>query len=213
MDVEGLYFLNSIPETLGEEETIELIKRMGDGDEDARDELILGYSRLVISIARKHEGWLMEFEDAVSNGFIGLLKAVRSYDPSLGYKFMTYAHVAIDRYLYRCVRREILHRGNLQALSIDVELAEAEGETLKDFIEDPVNNVNEYIDNSIRKTEVAKCLEKLTDKEREYVFLKYGLDGGGLRKDCDVAKMMGVSKQRVCNLHRTAFRKMEGTML
>lgn len=209
-DLEGLYFLNNVPDEIGEEETQRLIERMREGDKDARDKLILAYTKLVIMIARRYEGWLMEFEDAVSYGFIGLMKAAAQYDPSLGYRFMTYAHIAIDRFMRRSLEREYIHRGRMCPLSLDVELAEAEGETLMDFLPDPVDEIDELIVNRIDREEVEKCMSCLTETERQFIYLKYGLDGGGQRKACDVAKMMGISKQRASAIHDKALRRMRG---
>ena len=65
-----------------------LIKK---GDEKARKKLIESNYRLVISIAKKYHRDELDFQDMIQESSIGLIKAVDRFDPSLGYKFSTYA--------------------------------------------------------------------------------------------------------------------------
>lgn len=61
------------------------------GDEEATAELMRSNAPLVYKIARSFMGRGCEFEDLVQLGSIGMLKAIRSFNPSLGYTFSTYA--------------------------------------------------------------------------------------------------------------------------
>ena len=64
--------------------------RIKKGDH-ARDILINSNLRLVISIAKRYKGRGLDFEDMIQEGNLGLMKAIERFDPSLGYKFSTYA--------------------------------------------------------------------------------------------------------------------------
>ena len=57
----------------------------------AREHLIMANTRLVISVAKKYQGQGVPFHDLIQEGNLGLMRAVDKFDPSLGYKFSTYA--------------------------------------------------------------------------------------------------------------------------
>jgi len=57
----------------------------------AREHLIMANTRLVVSVAKKYRGQGVPFQDLIQEGNLGLMRAVDKFDPSLGYKFSTYA--------------------------------------------------------------------------------------------------------------------------
>ena len=73
------------------EEEIDLAKRMEMGDESAKKRLAEANLRLVVSIAKRYVGRVMQFLDLIEEGNLGLIKAVEKYDYSKGFKFSTYA--------------------------------------------------------------------------------------------------------------------------
>ncbi len=95
-------------ELLSQEQEIELAKRIEQGDESARDELIRANLRLVVSIATKYQGHNVPLEDLMQEGNIGLIKAASKFDYRKGFKFSTYAiwwiRQAIMRTLDNCSR-------------------------------------------------------------------------------------------------------------
>ena len=70
---------------------VELAGRIAAGDDDARSRLILGNLRLVVKIARSFAGRGLPMEDLVSEGNIGLLRAVEKFDPARGAGFSSYS--------------------------------------------------------------------------------------------------------------------------
>lgn len=78
-------------DVLSKEEEIELAKRVDEGDEQARQELISKNKRLVVYLAKKFVNRGLEFSDLIGWGNIGLVKAVDRFDHTKGYKFSTYA--------------------------------------------------------------------------------------------------------------------------
>ena len=100
----SLYFNDltkyEIPST---EKTNELSKRILNGDLSAREELINSNLRLVVSIAKKHMGRGVSFEDLIQEGNLGLLRAVEKYDYTKGFKFSTYATWWIRQSITRAI--------------------------------------------------------------------------------------------------------------
>jgi len=86
-------YLNSITRarllTASEEKS--LARRVRSGDSAARTRLIEANMRLVVNIARSYHSNLIQFEDLVQEGAIGLMTAAERFDPEKGYRFSTYA--------------------------------------------------------------------------------------------------------------------------
>lgn len=72
-------------------EELELAEKTANGDEEARDKLIVANMRLVVSIAKHYVGRGMPLLDLIQEGYSGLIKAVEKFDYTKGYKFSTYA--------------------------------------------------------------------------------------------------------------------------
>ena len=81
----------------------ELAKRIAEGDEEAKKELITANLRLVISIAKHYVGRGMHFLDLIQEGNMGLIKAVEKFDYTKGFKFSTYATWWIRQAITRAI--------------------------------------------------------------------------------------------------------------
>ena len=77
--------------TLSAEEKSELLRRAKSGDSDARDELILGNLRLVLSVIQKFNSRGENPDDLFQVGCVGLIKAVDNFDIEQNVLFSTYA--------------------------------------------------------------------------------------------------------------------------
>ena len=85
-------------------ETIELFKKMKEGDPFARDDLINGNLKLVLSILRKFNGKVDNLDDLFQVGCLGLVKAIDNFDTSYDVKLSTYACPMIEGEIKRYLR-------------------------------------------------------------------------------------------------------------
>ncbi len=76
---------------LTQQEEVELAARIKQGDAEAREQMIKANLRLVVKIARGYEGMGMPLLDLISEGNIGLMRAVERFDPGKGAKLSTYS--------------------------------------------------------------------------------------------------------------------------
>lgn len=90
---------------LEHEEERRLSRRAESGDEDAVQRLVGSHLRFVISIARSYRGWGLPMADLVQEGTLGLVQAVRRFDPERDVRLASYAgwwiRAAIQEYVLR----------------------------------------------------------------------------------------------------------------
>jgi len=83
-DIQRFPILNAEEETL-------LALRIQQGDQQAHDRLVQCNLRFVVSVAKKYHACNMELMDLISEGNIGLIHAAQKFDPTRGFRFITYA--------------------------------------------------------------------------------------------------------------------------
>ncbi|MCX8083355.1 MAG: sigma-70 family RNA polymerase sigma factor [Calditerrivibrio sp.] len=103
-DILNIYLkdLSKCP-VLSKEEEVELAKLIEQGDEKAKEMMISCNLRLVVSIAKKYANKGVPLEDLISEGNIGLIKAVEKFDYKKGFKFSTYATWWIRQAIERAI--------------------------------------------------------------------------------------------------------------
>ena len=101
-------YMNEIAKTdlLTIEEELQLAERIKDGDSEARDHMIRANLRLVVKIAKDYSNYGLPLADLISEGNIGLMKAVEKYDPEKGGKLSTYAAWWIKQSIKRALSNQ-----------------------------------------------------------------------------------------------------------
>lgn len=89
---------------LSNAETVELFERLKNGDERAKDELVNGNLKLVLSILKRFSNTKYNMDDLFQVGVIGLIKAIDNFDVTLGLRLSTYAVPLIIGEVKRYIR-------------------------------------------------------------------------------------------------------------
>jgi RNA polymerase sigma-32 factor len=94
------------------DEEIELARRAGNGDGEALHRLVGSHLRYVIKIARGYRGWGLPMNDLIQEGTLGLIQAVRRFDPERGVRLSTYAMWSIRG----AIQEHVLHSWSMVRL-------------------------------------------------------------------------------------------------
>lgn len=73
------------------EEEVILAKKTKTGDHEARERLVLGNLRFVVSVAKQYQNYGLTLDDLINEGNVGLIKAAELFDETKGFKFISYA--------------------------------------------------------------------------------------------------------------------------
>ena len=202
----------SFPQTLPQKEESELFLKMADGDEDARQKLILHNLRLVAHIVRKYYSANNNTEDLVSIGTIGLIKAVDTFKCDAGAKFATYAA--------KCIQNEILmnfraqkKRANEISIheTIDVD-RDGNPLTYIDVISCDENMTDE-IDREILSDKALYYINtSLSERERQILIMRFGLFGTQELTQREIADKLSISRSYVSRIEKSALEKLNNLL-
>lgn len=191
-----------LPLPLSAEEESSLIEKLSSGDEKIRDELIEHNLRLVVYIARKFENTGVDLDDLISVGTIGLIKSVNSFNADKNIKLATYASRCIENEILMYLRRTVKLKSEVsfdEPLNTDWEGNEL---VLSDVMGTDSDAVYKKIENGVETELLSRALEKLGEREREIMRLRYGLNGEEEKTQREVADMLGISQSYISRLEK-----------
>ena len=198
-----------------QEQELTLATRARQGDTEARNQLIQTHLRMVVNIARQYLRPSVEMLDLIQEGNIGLIKAVDMFDPTQGHRLTTLAFYWINKHIQRFLDHE-----PKDLVSLDMEINDgSEHLLLSDTIEDKgtilgdptIPHIDTVMEYEERQRQVRQIWSRLSERERKVLRLLYGIDLRRSYTVSEVAKMLRLSKVRVCQLRDRTLTRMHDT--
>lgn len=187
----------------------ECLKKMKNGDLEARNELIERNMRLVAHVAKKYQNPEDEMEDLISIGTIGLIKAVETYKEDYGSRLATYAA--------RCIDNELLmHFRAKKKTSKEVSLYEPIGTDkegnqiqLLDVVVSEDEDVVELLEQDRKVRRLNEIIpQTLSGRELFIIINRYGLYGKKTMTQREIARKLGISRSYVSRIEKRAIEKL-----
>jgi len=201
------YSNNSFPDPLTKEEEDLYVERAKLGDKEARSKLIEHNLRLVAHIVKKYDSKNEDTDDLISIGTIGLIKGVDSYSKKKNTRLTTYAA--------RCIENEILmYFRNNKKRSKDISINDSigfdkEGNeiTILDILKTPTPDFALDIHKEDNIADLKTYFTVLTNREKEIIVQRYGLDNNDEITQKEIAKKLGISRSYVSRIEKRALTK------
>ena len=177
---QDLHYINgadTLPPPLPPEQERAALDALTRGQPQARDLLITHNLRLVVYIAKKFDSCQTATEDLVSIGTIGLMKAVRTFDPNKNIKLATYASRCIENEILMHLRKVSNMKTEMsfdEPLSVDWDGNEL---TLSDVLGTEPDAVSELLEDDDEKRLLRGIVRRLPEKERQLMVQRFGLFG------------------------------------
>lgn len=205
--------METFKKPLSAEEEARYVRALQEGSREeaakAKEVLIEHNLRLVAHIAKKYQNVEEDMEDLISIGTIGLIKAVDTFDAGKG-RLATYACRCIDNELLMMLRAR-------KKVSKEISLYEPIGTdkegneiNLLDVIEGQQTDVVDRLTLSENLHRMFFLLDHcLTQREREILFLRYGIMGEKEQTQSEIGKKLGISRSYVSRIEKKALLKLQ----
>lgn len=198
-----------LPPPLSSDEESECMEKLKENRDSVRNILIEHNLRLVVYIAKKFESSGVNVEDLISIGSIGLIKAINTFNPDKKIKLATYAS--------RCIENEILmHLRKISNIRTEVSIEEPlntdwDGNELLlcDILGTDEDIISKNIEEETDKMLLHQAMQKLPERERTIMRLRFGLTRYGEKTQKEVADMLGISQSYISRLEKKILQRLK----
>lgn len=182
------------------------------GDKQACENVIMANMRLVIYIANKIYREGQDKDDMISDGMIGLMKAIATYNPEMGASIGTYA--------YRCIQNEMYQQGrnnkkHSKCISMDTKATDdmwGDAKTIGETLCDDGEEIDIDILREEECEELYRQVNALGERHKSVICLRYGLGGSTPLTQAQASKKMGLSQSYVSRLEARALEVLRKNM-
>lgn len=211
----GIYYMggvNILPPPLNPKEENEILQKL-EHDESVKSILIERNLRLVVYISRKFENTGIDVEDLISIGTIGLIKAVNTFKLNKNIKLATYASRCIENEILMYLRKNNKKKIEVsfdEPLNIDLDGNEL---LLSDVLGTENDEIYKIIEEEIDRDLLVMALDRLSDREKQIMELRFGLTNkGNERTQKEVATMLGISQSYISRLEKKIISRLKKEM-
>lgn len=197
-----------------------LLKKCKKGNLKAKNEILEANLRFVFDIAKRYTGRGVPISELISDGNMGLLRAIEKFDESKDVKFISYAVWWIRQAMLESIKR----RNAINFVEIEPN-TDNDSSMDKKLIEDDEDDVsfdndfsNENDEKSMEVSEnqrniITSLIGTLSDRERDIVENYYGINDKKELTLTDIGKKYNLSSERVRQIKLNAIRKLRSKIL
>jgi RNA polymerase primary sigma factor len=205
-------------DVLSNEQIVSLHSLFKSGEQKAFDMLVKSNMRLVLKVANDYKNYGMDFEDVVSNGTIGLMKAIDNFDPEKG-AFSQYASAWINKYVRmglddcrgihtkRYDRMTEEERSSCVVESLNEKIGDGETEFADSLEADcPTPSEKAIFDDSVNA--MLEAIDNVLDSREKFIVRsRNGLGGAEPMTLEEIASQLNCTRERVRQLEQIAVGK------
>lgn len=199
---------NVYPKPLSAADEKKYLASVAQGDKEARNILVEHNLRLVAHIVKKYYTGTNDYDDLLSVGVVGLIKAINTFDATKTQRLSSYASI--------CIQNEILmmFRNNKKAQQ-EISLSESvdsdkDGNNL--VLMDVIavdDDIVEKIDTKFKSEKLQQYInEELDEREKTVIELRYGLNGHEEKTQREIAAMLNISRSYISRIETKALKKL-----
>ena len=208
----GVFFVGAtdiLPPPLSKEDEERYLELKENGDIRAKDKLIEHNLRLVVFLAKRYENTKVDLEDLVSIGSIGLIKGINTYKRGKNIKLATYCSRCIDNEILMYLWKTKKTKTDIsfeESLSFDSDGNELH---LEDILGTEDNIVTKPLEDEYDKRVLREELDKLDDRDKEIMQMRYGLNGKDELTQKEVAKRLNISQSYISRIEKKVIKKLK----
>lgn len=209
---DGVFFVGAsdiLPPPLSKEDEDHFLELKEKGDIYAKDKLIEHNLRLVVFLAKRYDNTKVDLEDLVSIGSIGLIKGINTYKRGKNIKLATYCSRCIDNEILMYLRKTKKNKTDVsfeESLSFDSDGNELH---LEDILGTDGDIVTKPLEDEYDKKVLIAELNKLDDRDKEIMQMRYGLNGKDELTQKDVAKKLNISQSYISRIEKKVIKKLK----
>lgn len=213
--VSSVFFVGAsdvLPEPLSKEDELRYLKEFENGSIEAKNKLIEHNLRLVVYLSKKYENVKIDLEDLVSIGTIGLIKGINTYKIDKNIKLATYASRCIDNEILMYLRKNKKRNADVsleESLSYDAEGNELH---LEDILGTEPDLVTKELEDNDLKLTLMKEINKLPERDRQIMKLRYGLFGEKEITQKELAERLNISQSYISRIEKKVIKKIKETI-
>lgn len=213
---ESLFYIGGsdiLPPPLKGQQEQEALSEMEEGSEKAKQLLIEHNLRLVVYIARRFENTGVNLEDLISIGTIGLIKAISTYRRDKNIKLATYASRCIENEILMFIRKISAQRAEVsleEPINMDYDGNEL---LLSDILGTDEDVVTGRLEDDVDLELLHRALSQLSDRERQIINMRFGLEGQQELTQKEVALRLGISQSYISRLEKRIMSRLRKEML
>ena len=207
-----IFYINGpefLPPPLSKKEEEDLMAKIVSGEVINREILVVRNLRLVVFIAKKFEYGCSCLEDLISIGTIGLIKAVKTFRPEKNIKLATYASRCIENEILMYLRKIAQTKGEI---SIEDPInTDSDGNELlfQDILGTDLDELNNKLEREAENKILSNIVNKLSDRERIIIELRFGLFGKKELTQKEVADFLGISQSYISRLEKRIIKRLK----